>query len=63
MIELTKEYIEHLREVIELKDETAAVNMLQELYPADIASYFRNLTWKKLSISTCLWMERRRPMF
>ena len=43
MIELTKEYIEHLREVIELKDETAAVNMLQELYPADIAELFQEL--------------------
>ena len=43
MIELTKEYIEHLREVIELKDETAAVKMLQELYPADIAELFQEL--------------------
>ena len=43
MIELTKEYIEGLKSVIENKNDTATVDMLQELYPADIAEIFQEL--------------------
>jgi len=43
MIELTKEYIEGVKNVIENKNDTATVDMLQELYPADIAEIFQEL--------------------
>mgnify|MGYP004605887033 FL=1 len=37
MIELNKEYIEHLKQIIEAKDDAQAQELLKELYPADIA--------------------------
>ncbi|MGM9759078.1 MAG: magnesium transporter [Parabacteroides sp.] len=43
MIELTKEYIEHLKQIIEQKDEEQAKALLQDLYPADIAELYQEL--------------------
>ena len=43
MIELTKEFIENLKTVIEAKDEAKAIGILQELYPADIAELYQEL--------------------
>lgn len=37
MIELTKDYIENLKSIIEAKDDAKAQEVLHELYPADIA--------------------------
>ncbi len=42
--ELTREYIERLREVIEARDETTARTMMRELHAADIAGIYINLT-------------------
>jgi magnesium transporter len=43
MIELTKEYIENLEEIIEKKDDEKAKELLKDLYPADIAELYREL--------------------
>lgn len=43
MIELTNEYIDHLKRVIEQKDDQAARELLKDLYPADIAELFQEL--------------------
>ena len=37
MIELTKEYIDHLKDIITEKDDAKIKEILDELYPADIA--------------------------
>ena len=44
MIDLNKDYIEHLRQVIEAKDNEQAQDILKELYPADIAELYQSLT-------------------
>ncbi len=41
--ELSREYIDRLREVIEARDEETAVNMLAELHAADIADIYTEL--------------------
>ena len=41
--ELTKEYVERLREVIEARDEQTAVTMMQDLHAADIADIYVEL--------------------
>lgn len=43
MLDFTKEYIENLRRVIELKDDAAALALLKSLYPADIAELYQDL--------------------
>ncbi|MDR1557349.1 MAG: magnesium transporter [Tannerellaceae bacterium] len=43
MIELTKEYIEQLKKIIEQKDDAAAKELLKNLYPADIAELYQEL--------------------
>ncbi|MDR0844745.1 MAG: magnesium transporter, partial [Tannerella sp.] len=43
MIELTKEYIEELRNIIEAKDDAKAIAILKELHPADIAELYQEL--------------------
>lgn len=43
MIELTKDYIETLKHIIEQKDDAKAQAMLQDLYPADIAELYQEL--------------------
>lgn len=47
MIELTKEYIENLKSIIEQKDDAKAKALLQELYPADIAELYQELTLRE----------------
>lgn len=47
MIDLTKEYIDNFREVIEQKDETRAKELLQELHPADIAELYKEVNLKE----------------
>ncbi len=42
--ELTREYIEDLRDLIAAKDEEALVKLLEELHPADIAEIYEELT-------------------
>lgn len=44
MIEFTKEYIENLKNVITQKDDSAARAILKELYPADIAELYKDLS-------------------
>lgn len=44
MIELTKEYVELLRQVIDQKDDPKAKDLLKNLYPADIAELFQKLS-------------------
>ena len=41
MIELKKEYIDNLKEIISQKDEAKARNLLQDLYPADIDELYQ----------------------
>ena len=43
MLDFTKEYIENLRRVVELKDDAAALALLKSLYPADIAELYQDL--------------------
>ena len=43
MIELTKEYIENLKQVIDNKDDEKAKDLLRDLYPADVAELFQEL--------------------
>lgn len=43
MIELTKEYIENLRKLIESKEDEQIKPILNELYPADIAELYQEL--------------------
>jgi magnesium transporter len=42
--ELTREYVNELREIIELKDDRAALEKMQDLHPADIAEIYENLS-------------------
>lgn len=51
MIELTKEYTEKLKDIIEAKDDLAAINALKELHPADIAEVYQ-----KLSINEAIYL-------
>ena len=44
MIELTKEYIDNLKEIIANKDDAKAQTLLADLYPADIAELYRELS-------------------
>lgn len=43
-VEITKDFILNLREVIESKDEKKALSLLSDLHPADIAEVFENLS-------------------
>jgi len=42
--ELTREYVEQLKVLIEQKDETALTGLLEELHPADIAEIYEELS-------------------
>lgn len=42
-VDLTREYISELKSVIELKDEKAALRMMEGLHPADIAEIYEEL--------------------
>ncbi|MFA8433996.1 MAG: magnesium transporter [Marinifilaceae bacterium] len=42
--ELTREYIDQLREIIHQKDEAKSIGLMQELHPADIAEIYDELT-------------------
>ncbi|MCD8043215.1 MAG: magnesium transporter [Tannerellaceae bacterium] len=44
MIELTKEYIDNLKQVIDQKDDQKGIDLLKDLYPADIAEIFQELS-------------------
>ena len=56
MIEITKEYIDELKKIIETKDQKQAIAILDELHPADIAELYKELTLKE-SIYLYLLME------
>lgn len=43
MTELTKEYIDNLKRIIEEKDDVKARELLKDLYPADIAEIYQKL--------------------
>ena len=43
MIELTKEYVENLKKLIESKEDEQIKSILNELYPADIAELYQEL--------------------
>lgn len=47
MIELTKEYIENLKNIIERKEDDKARELLHELYPADIAELYQELNLRE----------------
>ncbi|MDR0742805.1 MAG: magnesium transporter [Tannerella sp.] len=47
MIELTKEYIDDLKKVINSKDQKKASEILRRLHPADIAELYKELTLKE----------------
>jgi magnesium transporter len=42
--ELTREYISELKEIIEIKDDRAAIEKLEQLHPADIAEIYENFS-------------------
>jgi len=42
--ELTREYVNELREIIEVKDDKAALEKMQDLHPADIAEIYKHLS-------------------
>ena len=42
--ELTREYVDELRSIIEQQDDQVALRMLQDLHPADIAEIYVNLS-------------------
>ena len=42
--ELTREYLNELRSIIEIKDDSAALNKLEDLHPADIAEIYEGLS-------------------
>jgi magnesium transporter len=42
--ELTREYLNELRAIIEVKDDAAALNKLEDLHPADIAEIYEGLS-------------------
>ena len=44
MIELTKDYIDNLKDIITEKDDTKIKEILNELYPADIAELYQELS-------------------
>jgi magnesium transporter len=56
MIEITKDYIDELKKIIETKDEAQAIAILNELHPADIAELYKVLTLKE-AIYLYLLME------
>ena len=43
-IELTREYINELKSLIEKKEDRAALDMMEQLHPADIAGIYENLS-------------------
>ena len=43
-IELTREYITELKSLIEKKEDRAALDMMEQLHPADIAGIYENLS-------------------
>lgn len=43
MFEFTKEYIEQLKHIIDQKDDDAALLLLKDLYPADIAELYKDI--------------------
>lgn len=42
--ELTRKYLNELRSIIEIKDDQAALNMMEDLHPADIAEIYDGLS-------------------
>lgn len=42
--DLTREYINELRSIVEVKDDRAALEKMEDLHPADIAEIYENLT-------------------
>jgi magnesium transporter len=42
--ELTREYLNELRDIIEIKDDAAALKKLEDLHPADIAEIYEGLS-------------------
>lgn len=52
-MELTREYISELRQVIEIKDDKAAIEKMEQLHPADIAEIYENIS---LEESTYLYL-------
>lgn len=47
MVEITKEYINDLKRVIDTKDKEKAAAILKDLHPADIAELYKELTLKE----------------
>ena len=56
MIEITKEYTDELKKIIEAKDKDKAIAILKDLHPADIAELYKELTMKE-AIYLYLLME------
>lgn len=49
MIELTKDYIENIRQIIAEKDESQLKALLEELHPADIAEIYEELNLQEIA--------------
>ncbi|MDR0575350.1 MAG: magnesium transporter [Tannerella sp.] len=47
MIEITKEYADELKKIIETKNKEKAVAILKDLHPADVAELYKELTLKE----------------
>ena len=49
-VEIKKEFLDELTEVIQNRDSARAAEMIQDMHPADIAEYFEEMM--------CLWNSR-----
>ena len=47
MVEMTKDYIENLKNIIADKDDAKAQALLHDLYPADIAELYQELNLRE----------------
>jgi len=54
--ELTREYIDNLKRIIEEKNEAEAIALVGELHPADIAEIYDELSIEEAKFLICFWM-------
>jgi magnesium transporter len=48
MNEITREYIDELKKIIETKDKELAIAFLDDLHPADVAELYNDLSLKEV---------------
>lgn len=54
--ELTREYIDQLKKIIEEKKEAEAIGLMKELHPADIAEIYDELSIEEAKFLYLCWM-------